>query len=95
MLALGINATLSYEVTSSGEVLIQVNGQPENDFPRTIPRIGLELTLPKKFNQVEWYGRGPGEAYRDTKEAGHFRTYEGGIERLSFDYIFPQEKRAI
>ncbi|ALV21421.1 beta-galactosidase, LacZ type [Carnobacterium antarcticum] len=91
MLAWGINATLSYEINSVGEVLIQAQGQPENDFPRTIPRMGFELILPEEFNQVEWHGRGPGESYSDTKEASRFGMYESSIEGLSFDYIFPQE----
>lgn len=88
---MGINTTLSYEITSSGEVLIQVKGQPENNFPRIIPRMGFELILPEEFNQVEWYGCSPGESYSDTKEAGRFGIYESSIEGLSFDYIFPQE----
>ena len=37
-----------------------------------LPRIGYRMTLPLDFAQVEWFGRGPFENYRDRK-SGAFR----------------------
>lgn len=37
------------------------------NLPKTLPRIGVTLGLPRPFQQVEWFGRGPGESYKDMK----------------------------
>ncbi|WP_313468501.1 glycoside hydrolase family 2 TIM barrel-domain containing protein [Carnobacterium sp.] len=90
-LAWGIEVKVVYTVMHSGEVSIQVKGEPTGDHPATFPRIGFELVLPERFDQVAWNGRGPRENYPDTKEAGRFGIYENSIDELSFSYIYPQE----
>ena len=35
--------------------------------PCPLPRLGLRLALPAALDAVEWFGRGPGEAYPDTR----------------------------
>ncbi|WP_217586509.1 glycoside hydrolase family 2 TIM barrel-domain containing protein [Lentibacillus saliphilus] len=91
ILAWGIDVTLVYVIDGNGEVMIEVTGQPEGSVPRTLPRIGLEMTVPKALDQVKWYGRGPGEAYADTKEAARFGVYTKTVDQLMTHYIYPQE----
>ena len=42
-------------------------GRASGPFP--LPRLGLRLALPAALDRVEWFGRGPGEAYPDTRRA--------------------------
>lgn len=91
MLAWGINTKIVYTLWQSGELAIEVKGEPLMNHPPTFPRIGVELVLPEVFDRVKWNGRGPRENYPDTKEAGRFGVYKSKIEELSFGYIYPQE----
>jgi len=40
---------------------------------------------------VQWFGRGPGEAYRDTKQAQRFGRWQATVDELFTHYIYPQE----
>ena len=59
--------------------------------PPSLPRIGLELVLPGEFTQVSWFGRGPGESYRDSKLANKFGLYSKEVSELHTPYVYPQE----
>ncbi len=47
--------------------------------------------MPLAYRQVEWLGRGPGESYRDTKQAQRFGLWRADVDELFTDYVFPQE----
>jgi beta-galactosidase/evolved beta-galactosidase subunit alpha len=49
------------------------------------------MTIPSDMDQVTWFGRGPGECYVDTKQAGRFGLYSKSVDDLYTPYIFPQE----
>lgn len=72
-----IDCILTYHFHSNGLLKIKVSGTPKGDnLPRTLPRIGLVMELPKEWwRGVEWYGRGPGESYRDSKLSQKVGTY--------------------
>ncbi|MEI6788988.1 MAG: glycoside hydrolase family 2 TIM barrel-domain containing protein [bacterium] len=57
----------------------------------TLPRIGVELTLPAGFDQLTWYGRGPWENYVDRKDAAMVGVYNCPVSETLTPYIFPQE----
>jgi beta-galactosidase/evolved beta-galactosidase subunit alpha len=86
-----IDSTLTTTVYGNGEVQIEVDGVPQGAVPRTLPRIGLVLTLPEILDRVTWYGRGPGESYNDTKQANRWGVYSGQVDELSTPYERPQE----
>lgn len=87
----GIDCVYTYTIFGSGDVEIDVQGLPHGKGPQTFPRIGLQLALPDSFNNVDWYGRGPGESYIDTKLANRFGIYKADIDDLYTPYIYPQE----
>ncbi|WHX26134.1 glycoside hydrolase family 2 TIM barrel-domain containing protein [Virgibacillus halodenitrificans] len=87
----GVLLDLKYTIDYTGTLNIEIAGKPEGNFPRTVPRIGLELTLPKQLNNTAWYGRGPGESYVDSKMANRMGIFEMKVEDLQTDYIYPQE----
>lgn len=81
-----------YTLYGNGDLVIEVSGSPQGLWPdTTLPRIGLELSVPLAFQQAEWFGRGPGESYSDTKLANRFGLWKAGLDDLYTEYIFPQE----
>ncbi|MDN4524162.1 glycoside hydrolase family 2 TIM barrel-domain containing protein [Fictibacillus fluitans] len=90
-LSWGISAALTYEIYGSGDVVVRAEGQPEGNYPATLPRIGLQLELPNQLDQVKWYGRGPGESYMDSRQAGRMGVWSSHVDGLYTPYVLPQE----
>lgn len=59
-------------------------------YPPSLPRFGLTTSL-RGCKSATWFGRGPGESYRDKKESQLVGTYERTIEQLFTDYEVPQD----
>ncbi|MHB0998260.1 MAG: beta-galactosidase, LacZ type [Armatimonadota bacterium] len=93
ILGIGFKCDYTYTIYGSGDVTLDVHGIPEGagEWPASLPRIGLQMFLPDDIDQVTWFGRGPGESYPDTKEAGRFGAYSAEVDDLYTPYIFPQE----
>ncbi|PHH78979.1 hypothetical protein CDD80_5920 [Ophiocordyceps camponoti-rufipedis] len=72
-------------------VCIQVQVKPCGPgLPETLARIGLTLGL-GGADRVRWWGRGPGESYRDKKRSQLLGEWEATIDDLWVDYEFPQD----
>jgi len=56
-----------------------------------LPKVGNQLLLPTDFDQLQWYGRGPENAYWDRKEELRIGTYRGSVRDQYVPYIRPQE----
>jgi len=87
----GWRCTLRYTVRCQGEILVDVAGEPEGEWPEMIPRIGVQAALPKELDHITWYGLGPGESYVDSCQAQRVGVWEASIDDLYTPYIFPQE----
>jgi beta-galactosidase/evolved beta-galactosidase subunit alpha len=86
----GFTCEYTYTIYGNGDVIINAAGQPRGQMPH-LPRIGLQMTLPTEFDTVDWFGRGPGESYADTKEANLVGRYQKTVDELFTNYVFPQE----
>ena len=89
----GASETLTYEVYGTGDVVLGVRFTPG---ARTaglpdIPRLGLGLTIPSEFDQVQWFGRGPHESYVDRMSGAKVGVYRSTPSELYYPYIRPQE----
>lgn len=93
ILSWSIDSVLLYTFKADGSLSIRVNGVPQGEnLPRTLPRIGLVTELPAQFQTVEWFGRGKGESYRDSKLSQPVGKYSASsIDELWVDYEVPQE----
>ncbi|MCX7795299.1 MAG: DUF4981 domain-containing protein [bacterium] len=87
----GLRCEYIYTFKDDGAVELTINAVPFGTGPNTIPRAGIQLYLPKRFEYVSWYGRGPGECYIDSKEAGRFGIYRAKVDELYTPYVMPQE----
>lgn len=80
-----------YHISEQGELTLDVRGVPQGDWCETLPRIGLQMTLPLALRNVKWFGRGPGESYVDSCQAARLGVWSADVEELYTPYIFPQE----
>lgn len=87
----------SYEVTTTytftgSRVIMHLKGDPQGlNLPKTLPRLGLSLSLIPTFTHATWFGRGPGESYKDKKFAQRFGQFSSSIDELAPKYEYPQE----
>lgn len=85
-----VDTTFTYTFTNQ-HLKIKAVGVPRGNYlPNTFARIGLTLAL-NGVEKVAWFGRGPGESYRDKKLSQRFGTYELPVANLFVDYDYPQE----
>jgi beta-galactosidase/beta-glucuronidase len=82
--------TYRYTVYGSGDIHIETRVKPLSPLP-VLPRLGLQLRVPKSLDQLTWYGRGPHESYPDRKESARVGVYSGSVRDQYVPYIFPQD----
>jgi beta-galactosidase len=71
--------------------LLDIHVAPEGTWPCALPKIGLRLVLDAAIEDVSWFGRGPGEAYRDTHLASRVGRFSAPVSSLATPYVRPQE----
>jgi beta-galactosidase len=54
-------------------------------------KFGMQLMMPKSFETMQWYGRGPDENYWDRKDAAFLGTYTQSVTSQVHPYVRPQE----
>jgi len=87
---LGVSATYRWSAVPGG-LRLEVGVVPEGDWPCPLPRVGLRMAVPARLRRVEWFGRGPGEAYADTGRAARVGRFAATVEELQTPYLYPQE----
>jgi beta-galactosidase len=86
---------VTYRWSEAGDVLrLQLDITPDGVWTVPLPRLGLRLGLPAVYDQVEWWGRGPGEAYADTRLAARVGRFTSTVDAMQTPYIYPQENGA-
>jgi beta-galactosidase len=87
---IALSATYRWSPIDGG-LLLQVDVNPEGDWPCPLPRLGVCLSLPGGLDRVEWFGQGPGEAYPDSALAARVGRYVKTVGEWQTPYVFPQE----
>jgi beta-galactosidase len=86
----GFLATLAW-THQAADSLLSVHVTPDGTWPCPLPKIGLRLVLDAAAADVTWFGRGPGEAYRDTHRATRVGRFSMPVGSLATPYVRPQE----
>jgi beta-galactosidase len=90
--ATGLALLVTWRWSAVGAKLnLALEVEPQGQWHQTLPRLGVKLVLPKGLGAVEWYGRGPGEAYPDTQRAARMGRFGANVDQLQTPYVFPQE----
>lgn len=79
-----------YKINGNGIVKIE-NVLEKTSYKADIPRIGMRMQLPKKYNNMTYFGRGPWENYQDRKTAAFVDLYESHVKDQYYPYVRPQE----
>ncbi|WP_350020106.1 glycoside hydrolase family 2 TIM barrel-domain containing protein [Priestia flexa] len=79
-----------YTVDNSGQVAIRQTLIPGSTLPE-IPEFGLRFTMPKEFNQLSWYGKGPHENHWDRNTGAKVGSYTSDVNSQVTPYLRPQE----
>ena len=81
----------TYHIFGNGEIVFTNRFIPgKADLPN-LPRLGMQLLLPKEFENITWFGRGPHESYWDRKTGAPVGLYQGKVIDQYHPYIRPQE----
>ena len=86
----GIESEIVYRVYGNGEIVLDHKVLVGERLP-FVPRIGLELTLPRELDQLTWYGRGPHENYVDRKLGAAVGLYKSTVTDQFTPYVYPSE----
>jgi len=80
-----------YTILGNGDVMVESSlTSGDGELPR-MPRFGMRMELPREFDNLEWFGRGPHESYWDRKAGTPVMTYEGLVSDQYHPYVRPQE----
>ena len=90
--------TMTYTLQPNGEVVVNEHFVPNppkegRDVVRIPPmfRYGMQLQMPKGFDTVEYYGRGPVENYIDRNSSEFMGVYQNKVSDEYYSYVRPQE----
>ncbi|SEF18548.1 glycoside hydrolase family 2 TIM barrel-domain containing protein [Jiangella alba] len=91
--AFALRAVYRWTPVADDAVHLALTVTPEGSWPDDVwlPRLGVVLELPARYDRVTWFGRGPGEAYPDSREAARLGRFSLGVDELQTPYVFPQE----
>lgn len=56
-----------------------------------LPRFGIHMSLPDTYEDVIYYGYGPGDSYIDKRQSSYKSLFTAKVKDLFTDYIVPQE----
>ncbi|MCL2088308.1 MAG: DUF4981 domain-containing protein [Oscillospiraceae bacterium] len=80
---------LTYTVYHSGEINIVSTLKPAFGL-RELLKFGAEITLPKGYENITWYGDGPAESFRDRRAGSMVGLYSSTVTESFFPYTVPQ-----
>jgi beta-galactosidase len=81
---------VAYTVSPSGEVECRLTYDPVEGLP-PMPEFGMMFKLDADYNQLAWYGNGPGESYADRMHGVRLGIWKGTVEEQLARYLRPQE----
>ncbi|TLX76008.1 DUF4981 domain-containing protein [Labilibacter sediminis] len=80
-----------YKVKGNGEIEVTHSIEITGEELPEIPRFGMNMVMPREFDQMSWLGRGPHESYADRKTSAFVDVYSGSVADQYWAYIRPQE----
>ncbi|TWP54398.1 glycoside hydrolase family 2 [Lentzea tibetensis] len=85
--------TLTYVIDGAGTVRLAHSVEPTGKL-RTLPylpRMGVQVAVPDRFQRFAWYGRGPVESYNDRKDGTPTGVWRSTVDKQYVDYDSPQD----
>ena len=83
---------LTYVINNEGAIKVtQKMTADKNAKVSPMFRFGMQMQMPKCFETVEYYGRGPVENYSDRNHSTDLGIYRQSVDEQFYFYIRPQE----
>lgn len=83
--------TLTYLLTIDNRLIVTQALKAEGKDKPILPRFGMQLVMPKTYDRLDFYGRGPVESYSDRKMSQFFGRYQQTVAEQLGTYVRPQE----
>lgn len=77
-----------------GGLGLDVVGSPLGPWTLPVPRLGVQMAVPRALNMVRWVGLGPSEAYPGASLAVRQGRFSSGVAGLQTPFPRPQENGA-
>ena len=88
-----IRTVITYTIFGSGDIRVNTKFSPMRELC-FLPKLGIQLAMPEKFDRVMWFGRGAHENYPDMKVSAPVAQYSALVSELHEPYVRPQENGA-
>lgn len=85
-----IRVTSIYKVYPDGTVDLKQTYFPQGELPE-LPRLGSAFVFDKAYENLSWYGRGPGENYPDRKTSCGIGRWNSTVTEQYTHYPRPQD----
>lgn len=83
---------LTYVINNEGAIKVtQKMIADKNAKVANLFRFGMQMQMPRSFDKIEYYGRGPVENYIDRKANAQLGIYNQSVSEQFYAYIRPQE----
>nr|WP_302828874.1 glycoside hydrolase family 2 TIM barrel-domain containing protein [uncultured Bacteroides sp.] len=83
---------LTYVINNAGAIKVtQKLTADKNAKVSNMFRFGLQMPMPRSFETIEYYGRGPVENYIDRNHCTDLGIYRQSVSEQFYSYIRPQE----
>ena len=83
---------ITYTINNKGAVKVnQKMGADKNAKVSDMFRFGMQMVMPKSFENISYYGRGPVENYSDRNHSTDLGIYNQTVTEQFYAYIRPQE----
>ncbi|MDA6068276.1 DUF4981 domain-containing protein [Flavobacterium sp. AC] len=79
-----------YKINKNGIIKVDYSLKATNKLPN-IPKIGMQMGVQRKFDQISWYGKGELENYIDRSFGSFVGKYSLPINDFLEHYVKPQE----
>ena len=84
--------TLTYTLLEDGQIVVRQQLKADSEAKMSnMFRYGLQMQMPKQYDEVMYYGRGPVENYIDRNSSEFIGLYINKVKDEYFQYIRPQE----
>lgn len=85
--------TMTYTLTPAGELVVNEAMTVNKDAKHKpeLMRYGMQLVMPKAYNMLTYYGKGPGENYIDRNNGDCLGVYDAKVADQYWGYVRPQE----
>ncbi len=79
-----------YTINGNGVVKVDYQLLPMVKLPN-LPKVGMQMGIVRRLEQIEWFGKGPMENYVDKSYGFDTQVYQLSLANFMENYVVPQE----